>query len=94
MSRIEALEPRVHGRGRGKAVAAGRDQANHDNERHFGVHEELLYAHRRRAVEGAQWTGIVTSVALEMLRSGRVEEVTVDTALRRSLPVRFELGDG
>ena len=75
MSRIEALEPRVHGRGRGKAVAAGRDQANHDNERHFGVHEELLYAHRRRAVEGAQWTGIVTSVALEMLRSGRVEGV-------------------
>lgn len=66
MSRIEAMEERVHGKARDVAC---------EDTKHFGVHEELLYARRRRAVEGAQWTGIVTSVALEMLRSGKVEGV-------------------
>ena len=36
-----------------------------------GVHEEMFYARKTPAVIGAQWTGIVTSIALEMLRSGK-----------------------
>lgn len=42
---------------------------------HFGVHQEMLYARNVPAVQGAQWTGIVTQIAIEMLESGRVEAV-------------------
>jgi len=65
MSRIEKLEPLVHGRGR---------RAN-DDELRLGVVDEVFYAAKRAPVEGAQWTGIVTSIALAMLESGRVEGV-------------------
>ncbi|KAI9078820.1 hypothetical protein K1719_039278 [Acacia pycnantha] len=66
MSRIERLEPVVHGRGR---------KADTLEETYFGVHEELLYARKLEPVEGAQWTGIVTTIAMEMLKSGMVEAV-------------------
>ena len=65
MSRIETLEPTVHGR--------GRDLGN--DEMRLGVVDEVFYAKRNRPVEGAQWTGIVTSIAIEMLKSGKVEGV-------------------
>ncbi|KAI0528990.1 hypothetical protein KFK09_001535 [Dendrobium nobile] len=65
MSRIEALEPAVHGRGRGSS----------SDEMYFGVHEELLYARKIKPVEGAQWTGIVTTIAVEMLKANLVEAV-------------------
>ena len=42
---------------------------------HFGVHKEMLYARNVPPVQGAQWTGIVTQIAIEMLESGRVEAV-------------------
>ncbi|XP_058095030.1 7-hydroxymethyl chlorophyll a reductase, chloroplastic [Magnolia sinica] len=66
MSRIENLEPTVHGRGR---KAGSLDDA------YFGVHEELLYARKTKPVEGAQWTGIVTTIAVEMLKANIVEAV-------------------
>ncbi|KAJ1694343.1 hypothetical protein LUZ63_011041 [Rhynchospora breviuscula] len=66
MSRIEVLEPQVHGRGR---------HAEDDDEMYFGVHEKLLYAKKKKPVEGAQWTGIVTTIAVEMLKSNMVEAV-------------------
>ena len=65
MSRIETLEPAVHGRGR----------AQDTDELRLGVVNEVVYAKRRDPVQGAQWTGIVTSIAVEMLRSGMVEGV-------------------
>ena len=65
MSRVETLEPAVHGR--------GRDLSN--DESRLGVVREVFYAKKRDPVEGAQWTGIVTSIAIEMLRSGKVEGV-------------------
>jgi len=65
MSRIETLEPAVHGR--------GRDLSN--DEMRLGVVDEVFYAKRNQPVEGAQWTGIVTSIAIEMLKSGKVEGV-------------------
>ncbi|KAH7431939.1 hypothetical protein KP509_08G074700 [Ceratopteris richardii] len=66
MSKVEILEPKVHGRGR-----------NHDSmeDLYFGVHEEMLYARKLEPVEGAQWTGIVTSIATEMLKSKMVDAV-------------------
>jgi coenzyme F420-reducing hydrogenase beta subunit len=42
---------------------------------HFGVHESMMYASNTPPVMGAQWTGIVTQIAIEMLESGRVEAV-------------------
>ncbi|KAL6191918.1 hypothetical protein ACLB2K_038307 [Fragaria x ananassa] len=66
MSKIEELEPVVHGRGR---------KPDSLDEMHLGVYEELLYARKTKPVEGAQWTGIVTTVAIEMLKSGMVEAV-------------------
>lgn len=65
MSRVEMLEPQVHGR--------GRDLSN--DEMRLGVVDEVLYARRNAPVPGAQWTGIITSIAIEMLDSGKVDGV-------------------
>ncbi|KAK9789191.1 hypothetical protein WJX73_001217 [Symbiochloris irregularis] len=66
MSKIDDLESRVHGR--------TRDLENED-ELHFGIHTDMLYAQCSPPVQGAQWTGIVTRIAIEMLQSGKVEAV-------------------
>uniref|UniRef100_A0A803MUB5 7-hydroxymethyl chlorophyll a reductase, chloroplastic n=1 Tax=Chenopodium quinoa TaxID=63459 RepID=A0A803MUB5_CHEQI len=66
MSRIETLEPLVHGRGR---------KEDSLDETYLGVYEDLLYARKIKPVEGAQWTGIVTTIAVEMLKAGLVEAV-------------------
>ncbi|OAY67430.1 7-hydroxymethyl chlorophyll a reductase, chloroplastic [Ananas comosus] len=65
MSRIEALEPNVH----------GRERNTNADEMYFGVHEKLLYAKKIKPVKGAQWTGIVTTIAVEMLKADMVEAV-------------------
>ena len=69
MSRAEALEAQVHGRGR-------RFDANDLAEAHFGVHDRILLA-RGVGVPGAQWTGVATAVALTWLESGAVDAVVV-----------------
>ncbi|KAF8388321.1 hypothetical protein HHK36_026987 [Tetracentron sinense] len=66
MSRIEGLEPIVHGRGR---------KVGSLDETYLGVHEQLLYARKTEPVEGAQWTGIVTTIAIEMLKANMVDAV-------------------
>ncbi|MEW5312039.1 MAG: hypothetical protein WDW38_003702 [Sanguina aurantia] len=66
MSKIEQLEEVVHGR--------PRDLEN-DDDLHFGVHTEMLYAKNTPSIAGAQWTGIVTQIAIEMLQSGAVDAV-------------------
>ena len=42
---------------------------------HFGVHTDMLYALANPPVPGAQWTGVVTQIAIQMLESGQVEAV-------------------
>ena len=42
---------------------------------HFGVHQDMMYARNVPAVEGAQWTGVVTQIAIDMLESGKVDAV-------------------
>lgn len=66
MSKIEVLEPIVHGRGR---------KEDSLDDLYFGVHEEVNYARKIEPLEGAQWTGIVTTIAIEMLRSNKVDAV-------------------
>ena len=70
MSRAEALEEHVHGRGR-------RYDADSDDldEAHFGVHDEIVLA--RGFLANSQWTGVATGVALAWLESGEVDAVVV-----------------
>ena len=42
---------------------------------HFGVHEDMMNARDVIAVQGAQWTGVVTQIAIDMLESGKVDAV-------------------
>ena len=75
MSRIEALEPVVHGRRRELEDSTL-------GEAHFGVHERIVLA--RGKLEDAQWTGVATGVALAWLESGAVDAVVVAGASSES----------
>ncbi len=63
---IPELETQTHGR--------SRDLDNPDDW-YFGVHDTMMAAKKQEPIEGAQWTGIVSSIAIEMLNRGLVEGV-------------------
>ena len=64
MGKVETLEPVVHGRSRQGEL-----------ESRFGVHQEMVYAKMKPPVAGAQWTGVVTSIAIAMLQQNLVDGV-------------------
>lgn len=66
MAKIPEIEEQAHGRSR---------RLDDENELRFGVTEDWMYARMRRPVAGAQWTGVVTSIAIAMLESGKVDAV-------------------
>jgi 3,8-divinyl protochlorophyllide a 8-vinyl-reductase (ferredoxin) len=63
---IADLEAEAHGR--------SRDLENNDDI-YFGVHQSMMAAKKKQPIEGAQWTGIVSSIACEMLTRSIVEGV-------------------
>lgn len=63
---IPELETISHGRSRDLST---------ENEVYFGVQQEMMSAKKLNPIEGAQWTGIVSSIACEMLNKGLVEGV-------------------
>ena len=63
---FDTLETLVHGRSR---------QLENPDELYFGVHQDMMQARKDDPLEGAQWTGIVSTIAIEMLESGKVEGV-------------------
>ncbi|ALF55583.1 hypothetical protein ACX27_26490 [Nostoc piscinale CENA21] len=63
---IDTLETQAHSRSR---------NLDNPDELYFGVHQEMMAARKQQPIEGAQWTGIVSSIAIEMLNSGLVEGV-------------------
>ena len=63
---IGDLEAANHGR--------SRDLDNED-ELYFGVQQKMVAARKLTPIEGAQWTGIVSTLAIEMLTKGLVEGV-------------------
>ncbi len=63
---IAALEETVHGR--------SRDLDNPDDW-YFGVSQAMMAARKTEPIPGAQWTGIVSAIAIEMLNRGMVEGV-------------------
>ncbi|MEA5569835.1 Coenzyme F420 hydrogenase/dehydrogenase, beta subunit C-terminal domain [Calothrix sp. UHCC 0171] len=63
---FQELETKVHGRDR---------NIESPDELYFGVHQEMMAARKQQPIAGAQWTGIVSSIAIEMLNRGIVEGV-------------------
>lgn len=61
-----ALEQQVHGRSR---------DLGSDDDCYFGVHQTMMAARKQEPIPGAQWTGIVSTIAIEMLTRGLVEGV-------------------
>ncbi len=59
-----------------EAIAHGRSRnLNDENDWYFGVHQDMIAARKKQPIEGAQWTGIVSTIACEMLTQGLVEGV-------------------
>ncbi|GAP95776.1 Coenzyme F420 hydrogenase/dehydrogenase, beta subunit C-terminal domain [Leptolyngbya sp. NIES-2104] len=63
---IPELEEQTHGR--------SRDLENSDD-LYFGVSQDMMAARKTEPIPGAQWTGIVSTIAIEMLTRGMVEGV-------------------
>jgi 3,8-divinyl protochlorophyllide a 8-vinyl-reductase (ferredoxin) len=63
---VAKLEEEAHGRSR---------NLNSEDDLYFGVHLNMMSAKKKQPIEGAQWTGIVSSIACEMLTKGLVEGV-------------------
>ena len=63
---ISELEEETHDRSR---------NLDSEDEWYFGVHQDMMAAKKTDPIAGAQWTGIVSSIAIAMLTSGMVEGV-------------------
>lgn len=63
---FDKLEEQSHSRSR---------NLDNPNELYFGVHQEMMAAQKKQPIPGAQWTGIVSTIAIEMLERGIVEGV-------------------
>lgn len=63
---IPELEQQTHGRSR---------DLSQENDWYFGVSQQMFAARKTEPIAGAQWTGIVSSLAIEMLNRGWVEGV-------------------
>ena len=63
---IAELETQTHGRSR---------DLTQEDDWYFGVHQEMMAAQKKEPIPGAQWTGIVSTLACEMLTQGLVEGV-------------------
>ena len=63
---ISTLEAQTHGRSR---------DLDAPDDVYFGVHQSMMAARKTEPIAGAQWTGMVSSIAIEMLNRGMVEGV-------------------
>jgi len=63
---IAELEAQAHGRSR---------NLDDPDDWYFGVRQNMVAARKQEPIEGAQWTGIVSTIACEMLQQGEVEGV-------------------
>ncbi len=63
---IPELETQAHGHSR---------DLEREDDLYFGVHQQMMAARKIEPIPGAQWTGIVSTLAIEMLEQGLVEGV-------------------
>lgn len=68
------LEEHTHGRSR-ESVRTGSPTPEVSDTDYFGIYEEMFTARKRDPIEGAQWTGIVSSIGMKALTAGLVEGV-------------------
>ena len=64
MAKVEKLEPQVHQRSR-----------EGEFEQRFGVSQAMHYAQVTQPVVGAQWTGVITTIAIALLENDWVDGV-------------------
>ena len=62
----ESLEQEIHGQSR---------TLNHSDELFFGVYRKMYRASMREPLAGAQWTGITTSIANQLLKNDLVDAI-------------------
>jgi 3,8-divinyl protochlorophyllide a 8-vinyl-reductase (ferredoxin) len=75
---IPTLEEQTHGRSR---------DLEREDDLYFGVHDQMMAARKIEPIPGAQWTGIVSTIAIQMLESGLVEGVV---CVQNSADDRFQ----
>lgn len=79
MSRIEKLEEKVHGKKRNVHTDELRlgvlYSSDTDNNATKSLQSSVFYAKKKQPIEKAQWTGIVTAIALKMLQTKQVDAV-------------------
>jgi len=86
MGRIDAAEERIHGRRRDlQSMQWSNNKKKNNNkanilgdvaeEARFGVLHEPVRLAKGKSIPDAQWTGVVTGIALSMLESGQVDAV-------------------
>ncbi|NEP17885.1 MAG: hypothetical protein F6J97_13435 [Leptolyngbya sp. SIO4C1] len=63
---VAELEAQSHGRSRDLEC---------EDDLYFGVHQQMMAARKQQPIDGAQWTGIVSTIAIAMLNRGLVEGV-------------------
>ncbi|UFP93759.1 Coenzyme F420 hydrogenase/dehydrogenase, beta subunit C-terminal domain [Gloeobacter morelensis] len=63
---MDELESKAHGRER---------DLDNERELYFGVHRQMYAARKRQPIEGAQWTGIVSTIGVRALENGLVDAV-------------------
>ncbi|MEM9164806.1 MAG: Coenzyme F420 hydrogenase/dehydrogenase, beta subunit C-terminal domain, partial [Cyanobacteria bacterium P01_F01_bin.4] len=63
---VADLETQSHGRSR---------DLDREDDVYFGVHQQMMAARKQQPIEGAQWTGIVSTIAIAMLQKNLVEGV-------------------
>ncbi len=63
---IAELEEEIHGRSR---------NLDNPDDWYFGVSQNMMAARKKEPIEGAQWTGIVSTIAIKMNKKGIVEGV-------------------
>ena len=79
MSRMDTAEIKVHGRQRNLTSLAGSSSSSSlssmADEARFGVMQQPMRLAKGINISDAQWTGVVTSIALSMLESNMVDAV-------------------
>ena len=75
MARIDDLEEGVHGRRRDAESLRESFSPDTVDEARFGVLHEPVRLAKGNRIEGAQWTGVVTGIAISMLEAGEVDAV-------------------
>eukprot|EP00531_Pseudo-nitzschia_arenysensis_P003815 CAMPEP_0116132036 /NCGR_PEP_ID=MMETSP0329-20121206/9333_1 /TAXON_ID=697910 /ORGANISM="Pseudo-nitzschia arenysensis, Strain B593" /LENGTH=510 /DNA_ID=CAMNT_0003626523 /DNA_START=234 /DNA_END=1766 /DNA_ORIENTATION=+ len=75
MARIDQMEEKIHGRGRDPNSLSESFSPSTTDEARFGVLHEPIRLAKGNKIAEAQWTGVVTGIALSMLEGGHVDAV-------------------